>query len=194
MTLLRCPSLHLATVWKIGSPSTNRWLSFSLAMVQESMPQEGSTDPSLDPRLMAFPQRVTCCLYSFHGSSLMLALLWILDVRCSDRSKCDNGDSSTEPYLAAHNVLRSHAKCVATYRKLKTVSGYMCFFLSFFLHGCSSKFFLVGFNREHHFWVYASRCQQTRPQMLKGQIGITLNGDWGEPISDKTEDIEAANR
>lgn len=37
--------------------------------------------------------------------------------RCSDRSVCDEGDSSTEPYIAAHNVLLSHASAVALYRQ-----------------------------------------------------------------------------
>lgn len=37
--------------------------------------------------------------------------------RCSDRSRCEHGDSTTEPYLAAHNVLLSHSAAVDTYRK-----------------------------------------------------------------------------
>ena len=36
--------------------------------------------------------------------------------RCSDRSTCPEGDSSTEAYLAAHNVLNSHAAAVELYR------------------------------------------------------------------------------
>mmetsp|Transcript_45458 Transcript_45458/g.75790 ORF Transcript_45458/g.75790 Transcript_45458/m.75790 type:complete len:590 (+) Transcript_45458:145-1914(+) len=37
--------------------------------------------------------------------------------RCSDRSVCAHGDSATEPYLAAHNVLRTHAYTVKMYRE-----------------------------------------------------------------------------
>eukprot|EP01127_Copromyxa_protea_P017949 TRINITY_DN5547_c0_g2_i2.p1 TRINITY_DN5547_c0_g2~~TRINITY_DN5547_c0_g2_i2.p1 ORF type:complete len:531 (+),score=63.39 TRINITY_DN5547_c0_g2_i2:31-1623(+) len=36
--------------------------------------------------------------------------------RCSDRKICDQGDSSTEPYLVAHNLLLSHARAVSVYR------------------------------------------------------------------------------
>ncbi len=37
--------------------------------------------------------------------------------RCSDRSRCAEGDSSTEPYIAAHNALLAHAATVDLYRK-----------------------------------------------------------------------------
>eukprot|EP00026_Physarum_polycephalum_P007339 Phypoly_transcript_07398.p1 GENE.Phypoly_transcript_07398~~Phypoly_transcript_07398.p1 ORF type:complete len:486 (+),score=52.59 Phypoly_transcript_07398:99-1556(+) len=37
--------------------------------------------------------------------------------RCSDRSVCPEGNSSTEPYIAAHNVLLSHAAAVAVYKQ-----------------------------------------------------------------------------
>lgn len=37
--------------------------------------------------------------------------------RCSDRTKCMQGNSSTEGYLAAHNVLLAHASSVQLYRK-----------------------------------------------------------------------------
>ena len=36
--------------------------------------------------------------------------------RCSDRRKCAAGDSSTEPYICTHNVLRSHALAVEIYK------------------------------------------------------------------------------
>jgi len=38
--------------------------------------------------------------------------------RCSDRSICPAGNSSTEPYLAAHHVLLAHAQAVSIYRRL----------------------------------------------------------------------------
>jgi hypothetical protein len=37
--------------------------------------------------------------------------------RCSDRTRCTEGDSSTEPYIAAHNMLNAHAAVVELYRK-----------------------------------------------------------------------------
>jgi beta-glucosidase len=36
--------------------------------------------------------------------------------RCSDRNKCPEGDSSTEPYIVAHNVLNAHSAVVELYR------------------------------------------------------------------------------
>lgn len=37
--------------------------------------------------------------------------------RCSDRTRCTEGNSFTEPYLVAHNVLRSHARAVEVFRR-----------------------------------------------------------------------------
>jgi beta-glucosidase len=49
--------------------------------------------------------------------------------RCSDRSICPQGDSSTEPYLCSHNVLLSHGKTVQLfnnkYRNTATASTIM---------------------------------------------------------------------
>jgi beta-galactosidase len=36
--------------------------------------------------------------------------------RCSDRSRCAEGDSNTEPFIVAHNVLNAHAAAVEIYR------------------------------------------------------------------------------
>ena len=36
--------------------------------------------------------------------------------RCSDRSRCAKGNSSTEPYIVAHNSLNAHAAAVELYR------------------------------------------------------------------------------
>lgn len=58
--------------------------------------------------------------------------------------------SNTEPYIAAHNLLRAHAQAVELYRTLE-----------------------VG---------------------KDGQIGITNNCDWREPLTEKSEDKEAAER
>jgi hypothetical protein len=38
------------------------------------------------------------------------------------------------------------------------------------------------------------RCaRQSNSKILKGKIGITLNCDWREPISQNQADIDAAN-
>ena len=58
--------------------------------------------------------------------------------------------SNTEPYLAAHHLLLSHAKAVQIYREKYAHQG--------------------------------------------GKVGITNNGDWREPLTDKPEDKEAAER
>lgn len=43
--------------------------------------------------------------------------------RCSDRDLCAAGNSSTEPYIVAHNMLNAHAAAVCAFRKLKGVGG-----------------------------------------------------------------------
>ncbi|KAG0583249.1 hypothetical protein M758_3G122500 [Ceratodon purpureus] len=44
--------------------------------------------------------------------------------RCSDRNICPAGNSATEPYIAAHNVLLAHAAAVDVYKKkFKAVQG-----------------------------------------------------------------------
>jgi len=37
--------------------------------------------------------------------------------RCSNRSLCAAGDSATEPYIAAHNLLLAHAQAAGVYRR-----------------------------------------------------------------------------
>ncbi|KAJ1437497.1 glycoside hydrolase superfamily [Ochromonadaceae sp. CCMP2298] len=43
--------------------------------------------------------------------------------RCSDRSRCLLGNSSTEPYIAAHNMLNAHAAVVLLYRTVFRYQG-----------------------------------------------------------------------
>ena len=71
--------------------------------------------------------------------------------RCSDRSRCALGNSSTEAYLCGHNILNAHAAVVDLYRK---------------------------------------KYQKTQ----NGIIGIVLNHDWSEPLTQSQHDIDAAQR
>eukprot|EP00823_Brevimastigomonas_motovehiculus_P009090 TRINITY_DN8771_c0_g1_i1.p1 TRINITY_DN8771_c0_g1~~TRINITY_DN8771_c0_g1_i1.p1 ORF type:complete len:556 (+),score=134.51 TRINITY_DN8771_c0_g1_i1:75-1742(+) len=72
--------------------------------------------------------------------------------RCSDRNRCDAGDSLTEPYIVAHNVLLAHAYTVQTYR-------------------------------------------QKYQQKQKGEIGMTLNCDFGIPLNPhNASDVAATQR
>jgi beta-glucosidase len=93
---------------------------------------------------LSFNEPLTFCLngYDFGGHA---------PGRCSDRSKCPEGDSSTEPYLCSHNVLLSHADVAQLYHE-----------------------------------KYASS--------QGGQIGMTLSGDWAEPMSNSQDDQDAAQR
>jgi beta-glucosidase len=71
--------------------------------------------------------------------------------RCSDRSMCPAGNSATEPYIAAHNVLLAHAAAVDVYKmKFKAAQG--------------------------------------------GVVGISVDAEWAEPLSDSAADKEAAER
>lgn len=71
--------------------------------------------------------------------------------RCSDRAKCKHGNSATESYIAAHNMLNAHAAAVELYRaKYQSVQ--------------------------------------------KGIIGITVNQDWAEPLTNTVDDLNAAER
>lgn len=38
-------------------------------------------------------------------------------LRCSDRTKCVAGNSSTEPYIVSHNLLLAHATVVRLYKQ-----------------------------------------------------------------------------
>ena len=70
--------------------------------------------------------------------------------RCTHRSQCTMGNSTTEPYIAAHNFLNAHAIVVELYR--------------------------------------------TKYYSQKGLIGIALNHDWAEPLTQNHIDILAAER
>jgi beta-glucosidase len=54
--------------------------------------------------------------------------------RCSDpfgAAKCTLGDSSTEPYVAAHNTLLAHASVFSLYKEKYQVSECSCAQISF---------------------------------------------------------------
>ncbi|VFQ89646.1 unnamed protein product [Cuscuta campestris] len=76
--------------------------------------------------------------------------------RCSSwvNRACQAGDSSTEPYIIAHNLLLAHAHAVNLFK---------------------TKY-------------------QDLDSTPKGEIGITMDVTWSEPLSDRYDDIEAALR
>lgn len=41
--------------------------------------------------------------------------------RCSNRTRCAEGDSAREGYVVAHNALKAHAKAVQLYRCVSVV-------------------------------------------------------------------------
>ncbi|KAJ2915709.1 hypothetical protein MD484_g4709, partial [Candolleomyces efflorescens] len=84
-----------------------------------------------------------CCAVLGHGRGVFAP------GRSSDRNRSPEGNSSTEPWIVAHNIILAHAKAVKVYR------------------------------------------EQFKPTQ-KGQIGITLNGDWAIPYDDSPENIDAA--
>jgi beta-glucosidase len=71
--------------------------------------------------------------------------------RCSDRTRCKQGDTWTEPYVVTHNLLRGHAFAVDIYRR--------------------------KYQPAQH-----------------GVIGIVLDVMYSEPLTNSTEDVEAAER
>ena len=59
---------------------------------------------------------------TFNEPNIMVKLAYSAGLfppnRCSKTyGKCDSGNSSTEPYIAAHNMILAHAKTVNIYRK-----------------------------------------------------------------------------
>ena len=39
-------------------------------------------------------------------------------MRCSDRSRCKEGDDATEPYIAGHTILLAHTAAVHQYKAM----------------------------------------------------------------------------
>ncbi|KAK9794356.1 hypothetical protein WJX73_002180 [Symbiochloris irregularis] len=68
--------------------------------------------------------------------------------RCSDRSRCAAGNSSTEPWIATHHVLLAHVAAV----------------------------------------------QQLRSIAPDAKVSINFNTNWGEPMTNSREDLEASQR
>lgn len=85
------PVLHyLEIVWSFGRRLMSPTSLLGWAMEQETTRQEDAQ--------------------SKWGDSTLLI--------CRSRQRCDEGNSTTEPYLVAHNLLLSHGRAVALYREL----------------------------------------------------------------------------
>eukprot|EP00897_Mesotaenium_endlicherianum_P000470 jgi/Mesen1/10423/ME000082S09935 len=93
--------------------------------------------------------------------------------RCSDASMCQAGDSSVEAYLAAHNVLRSHAAAVTLYRS-KFQGGKIGITLNCIYHypGTNSPDDAAAANRVMEFFdpIYFG----DYPESMRRQVGERL--------------------
>jgi beta-glucosidase len=94
--------------------------------------------------------------------------------RCSDRSRCAKGDSATEPYIAAHNMLNAHAKVVQLYRA-QYASQYA---------GSAGSAGGAG----------SAGSAGTGSVESSGVIGLVVNQDWAEPLTNTAADQAAAER
>lgn len=104
--------------------------------------------------------------------------------RCSGQlamAKCSEGDSEKEPFVAAHNVILSHAAAVDIYR-----TKYQVMWMKTFLKIQLFDQFQF-FNKICTLWMK----QQTEQ---KGSIGIVLQHEWFEPMSNSTADKLASER
>ena len=55
-------------------------------------------------------------------------------MRCSEPfGHCSSGDSDLEPYIAAHNVIMSHATAVDIYKKIYQVHNHIFFWLEIYI-------------------------------------------------------------
>jgi hypothetical protein len=143
--------------------------------------------------------------------------------RCSDRTRCEKGNSDTEPYIAGHNVIRwvlcyavlyyamlccamcamicYAVLCCAMLCCIVVCCAVLCFVMTLrfvclpksHFVFCASSLPSHNSTRAHAAAVGLYRRQYKGTQ--HGAIGITLNQDWGEPFnSSSSADIAAANR
>jgi len=92
---------------------------------------------------------------------------------------CRGGNSATEPYIVAHNVLLSHAAVADIYRKKYKV-----------LETIYSWFFSLIFTKTTKFLISMANMQATQ----KGSLGIAFDVIWFEPMSNSQDDIDATQR
>ncbi|KAE8732914.1 Beta-glucosidase 40 [Hibiscus syriacus] len=97
---------------------------------------------------------------------------------------CRVGNSSTEPYIVAHNVLLSHAAAADIYRKNYKVEN-----LGYF--GCSAS---LRTGNKQATSVVSHFLQRTMQDKQNGSIGISLDVKWFVPATNATENIEATQR
>ncbi|KAK3024850.1 hypothetical protein RJ639_045067 [Escallonia herrerae] len=124
--------------------------------------------------------------------------------RCtSPFGNCINGDSEKEPFVAAHNVILSHALAVDVYRtkyQVQTqtlqnqsrynVDGTACEVLLEMINMLFIEDIKDEYSHNHNSLYLIDKIQKEQG----GRIGITLHALWYEPISDSSLDKLAAER
>lgn len=108
--------------------------------------------------------------------------------RCSDRTRCLEGNSSTEPHLCAYHAVLAHAAAVSAFRQGFCRScGQACS-----LEACSLE--CAGCAPPMHRSAPSACPLPCRESVPGGQIGMTNAIGWAAPYTGSAEDVAAAER
>ncbi|KAK2973013.1 hypothetical protein RJ640_005556, partial [Escallonia rubra] len=142
--------------------------------------------------------------YSHHEWIPLSCIPTISNSQCtSPFGNCINGDSEKEPFVAAHNVILSHALAVDLYRtkyQVQTqtlqnqsrynVDGTACEVLVEMINMLFIEDIKDEYSHNHNSLYLIDKIQKEQG----GRIGITLHALWYEPISDSSLDKLAAEQ
>ncbi|KAK3010714.1 hypothetical protein RJ639_010927 [Escallonia herrerae] len=99
--------------------------------------------------------------------------------------------SLTEPYLVAHHQLLAHAQAVSIYRnKFKVCNRTLDYWLNTVFNETYHSPFLSPYNIS----IVSSVAVLMSLDKQAGEIGLVVDCEWAEALSDKVEDITAAER